>query len=324
MQGGTIIDASGLSAYDSENDGGNRLIARLFVLFQLMRPLQWVKNSIIYFALVFTVNEWKALEGFHQDLEMIALATGSFISFCLLSSAVYIINDITDASQDRIHPWKRYRPIASGRFSVIGAAVVGSILLILGLALAYILNLWLALVAITYVFLTIGYSFGLKRLPIIDVFTLSGGYVLRAAAGAVAISAPISPWLYIVTGLGAMLIGFGKRRAELELASSWEAAIQQRHVFRGYSIRLLDQLISVVATSTLVSYILYTFTANGVGANWMMISIPFVVYGLFRYLILIYHENVGERPGEELLMDRPLVMTVILWLTTVITILLFV
>ena len=288
-----------------------------------LRPRQWSKNLIVYFPLVFTMAD-RLAPGQPADLiEPLGLATAAFLLFSVLSSAAYLVNDLLDAPQDRVHPRKRSRPIASGQVrpgAAIGAAVI---LAIVGVSLSWVVRPWVGGVALAYLLLTLAYSFGLKHVAIIDVLTLSGGYVLRAVAGAVVIQVPASPWLYVVTGLGATLIGFGKRRNELVLAGADGSAGLQRQALEGYSVGLLDQLVAVVTPATLVSYILYTFTAEGLPENHtMMLTIPLVAYGLFRYLLLVYQRNVGEAPEDVLLTDGPTLVTVGLWLGAVVAILL--
>ena len=286
------------------------------------RPKQWTKNLIIYFAFFFTINQQWDLSQIGKTLDLLELTTAAFLLFCTLSGAAYLLNDIADRPLDRNHPRKRHRPIAAGKLSPQVASTVGGALTVGGLAFSFLLNPWFGAVALAYVLLTGAYSLMLKRLPIIDVLTLSGGYLLRAVAGAVVIEVPISPWLYVVTGLGALLIGLGKRRSEIVLAGPDGTAAQRREVLLEYSVGLLDQFIATVAPAILISYILYTFIAEGLPENHtMMLTIPFVLYGLFRYLYLLYHRNLGESPDEVLLTDAPLIATVTLWLITAISIL---
>ena len=287
-----------------------------------LRPLQWAKNSIVLFAFFFTIHEsWDPQET-GKALSLLATATAAFLLFCMLSSATYLVNDLLDAPQDRGHPLKRLRPIAAGRLSPALAASTALFLMAGGLALSFLLEPWFGAVALGYLLLTSVYSLALKHMTLLDVLALSGGYLLRAVAGAVVIQAPVSPWLYIVTGLGALLIGFGKRRNELVLAEGRGEAAQQRQALQGYSVPLLDQLISVVAPATLIAYILYTFTAENLPADHtMMLTIPFVAYGLFRYLYLVYQRNLGESPEELLLTDLPLIAAGLLWLLTVVAVL---
>lgn len=303
------------------------------------RPKQWTKNLIVYFAFLFTINQRWGPERWGESLGLLGLATASFALFCLLSGAVYLINDVVDVERDRRHPRKRHRPIAAGRVPLAAAAFAAAALTSASLALGFLLSPWFGAVALVYFLFTLAYSLRLKNEVLLDVLFLSAGYVLRAVAGAVVISVPISPWLYVVTSLGALLIGFGKRRNELVLGSAEgvaqeapdrdatpgepNASFQQREALREYSVRLLDQLIAVVAPSTLMAYILYTFTAPNLPSNHaMMLTIPLVLYGLFRYLYLIYHRNLGENPEDILFTDRPLVATVLLWLVAAASVLL--
>jgi 4-hydroxybenzoate polyprenyltransferase len=287
-----------------------------------LRPKQWPKNGIIYFALVFTLpGRWDPQQPL-DVLEPLGVTTAAFLLFCLLSSATYLVNDVVDAAQDRAHPLKQHRPIASGGLSAGVASVAAAAMMAGGAALSLLLTPWFGVVALLYLGLTLAYSLGLKRIPIVDVLALSAGYVLRAAAGAVVLDVPISPWLYMVTSLGAMLIGFGKRRNELVQSTSREGSGQQRRALEGYSVPLLDQLISAVTPATLISYILYTFTAENLPENHaMMLTIPFIAYGLFRYLLLVYQRNLGETPEDVLLTDRPIQATVVLWLATAVAVL---
>ena len=299
-----------------------RLAGLLSSLLAATRPRQWAKNGIIYVAFIFTVNQSWDPGAPRETLDLLLTSTAAFLLFCLLSGATYLVNDLLDLEADRNHPRKRDRAVASGRLPV-GAAVGGAIVLAAaGLALAFLLRPLFGVVAAAYIALTVAYSLGLKRHAIIDVMALSGGYILRAVAGAVAIAVPISPWLYVVTGLGALLIGFGKRRNELALAGDDGAAEGQRRVLRDYSVKVLDQLIAVVAPATLVAYILYSFSAPGLpDDHTMMLTIPLVAYGLFRYLYLVYHRNLGETPEEALLTDRPLLAATALWLVAALAIL---
>jgi 4-hydroxybenzoate polyprenyltransferase len=306
-------------------------VGTLIALVRATRPRQWTKNVLVYVAFFFTLNTRWGMEGLGQDLSLFGRVTLAFLLFCLLSAAVYLINDLVDLERDRRHPRKRLRPIAAGRVAVPLAAWTSALFVMVGLALSFLLSPWFGTVAAIYFLLTLAYSLTLKQTAIIDVLALSGGYVLRAVAGAVVIAVPISPWLYVLITLGALLIGFGKRRNELVLAASAAggnaqgevSAFQQREVLRDYSAPLLDQFIAVVTPSTLIAYILYTFTAENLPRNHaMMLTIPFVLYGLLRYLYLVYHRNMGESPEDVLLTDRPLIAAVGLWLVAAVVLLL--
>ncbi|MGD9092253.1 MAG: decaprenyl-phosphate phosphoribosyltransferase [Anaerolineales bacterium] len=276
-------------------------------LVRAMRPRQWVKNSVIFAGLVFdrqlTPGNWSAI-----------LRTSlGFIIFCLLSGIVYIINDIVDVEADRQHPDKKNRPIASGELPrpVAIAAVIVLILIIF--PVSYLLSPTFLLVALTYFLLNLAYSKWLKHIPILDVFAIALGFVLRVAAGVTLVHvARFSPWLYVVTTLGALYIGFGKRRAELALLAG--NANSHRRVLDGYTIPILDQYITIVSATTIVAYSLYTFSAPNLPDNHiMMLTIPFVLYGIFRYLYLIQVKHSGGAPEDVFLSDRPLQVSIILW-----------
>jgi 4-hydroxybenzoate polyprenyltransferase len=280
-------------------------------LLQAMRPRQWTKNIFVFAALVFD-RKLMVLPAFLHTL-------AGFIIFCLLSGVVYIINDIADVQSDRQHPEKRLRPIASGRLPVPVARLAAVILILIILPLSYLLSPGFALVAFAYLLNNLAYSKWIKHIPLLDVFSIALGFVLRVAAGVTLIQVErFSPWLYVVTTLFSLFIGFGKRRAELALLAG--EANAHRRVLDGYTIPLLDQYINIISGTTLIAYSLYTFSAPNLPANHaMMLTIPFVIYGLFRYLYLIQC-NHGGAPEEVVLTDRPLQATVALWGLTVITI----
>lgn len=289
-------------------------------LMQAMRPRQWVKNAIIYFAFIFTINERWDLSEWGESLELFGIATAAFLLFCFLSSATYLINDLIDAPQDRLHPLKRYRPIAAGLVSHRQAIGTALGVFIVGIGLSFLLEPWFGVIVLVYLLLTLSYSIKLKQVALVDVLVLSTGYVLRAVGGAVVIQVPISLWLYVVTSLGAMLIGFGKRRSEL--ASSEGMASLQRHVLNQYSKVLLNKLIILVSVGVFITYLAYTLTASNLPDNHTMVgTVPIMAFGLYRYLLLLYRNNAGETPEEMFLTDRPLLISVILWLTTVLVVL---
>ena len=284
-------------------------------LLSSMRPRQWTKNLIIYFAFFFTVNQGWQLDDLEGASRLFARTTLGFVLFCLTTSAVYLINDVLDADKDRHHPEKRHRPIAAGALPpalALGAAIV---LAAGSLALSVVLEPMFALVAVVYFAVMIAYSTYLKRVVIVDVLTISGGFVLRAVAGALILDVSISPWLYICTSLGALFLGFAKRLNEAVVTG--EDAGLQRETLDDYTPKFLEQLIAIVAPATLVSYILYTFTSENLpDNNAMMLTIPFVMYGLFRYLYLVHNRNLGESPEEILLTDKPLMLNIALWLVS--------
>lgn len=292
-------------------DPGFSAIAKSVVVAS--RPRQWSKNLIIFLAFLFTANEAWSSVGPAATLGLLVKTTIAFVVFTALTSAIYIVNDISDADLDRRHPKKSMRPIANGTLPVQVAAVIAALLLGTGLGLAFFFETLFGAVCLLYVASMIAYSFALKNIVLLDVFIIGAGFVLRAVAGAVVISVPISPWLYICTGLGALFLALSKRRAELAVAG--DAAHAQRTSLSRYTIVLLDQLIVVVATSAVIAYSLYTFTAQNLPQNHaMMITIPLVVFGLFRYLFLMHTTNLGEEPEEVIVKDAPLVAVVLLWL----------
>ena len=279
------------------------------------RPKQWTKNLLIFFALFFTANEAWELSEPTTGLSQLGKTTLAFLLFSALSSAVYLTNDVIDLQRDRLHPRKRYRPIASGLLPVPVAWSAAAVLTALSLSLSFLLEPLFGWVAVGYLALMVGYTLALKQLVLLDIFSISGGFVLRAVAGAAVLQVPVSPWLYTCTGLGALLIALGKRRSELSLAG--EAAGRQRGTLEWYTTSLLDQFIAVVAPSTLLAYTLYTFTAPNLPDNHaMMLTIPFVVYGLFRYMFLVHTRNLGETPEDIVMTDRPIVVSIVLWLAT--------
>jgi 4-hydroxybenzoate polyprenyltransferase len=282
-------------------------------LLVALRPRQWTKNGLLFIALAFTLNL--------QQPSLLLRTVVAFACFCVLSSAGYLLNDVVDVEADRAHPTKRRRPIAAGLVPVGVALGVGVVLVLAGLALSFLVNPLFGVLALAYVLLTAVYSTTLKHLVLLDIFGVAGGFVLRAAAGAVAIDVPISPWLYIATLLGALLIALGKRRTELETLGV-EAAVGHRRNLESYSIEFIDQLILVISSAALMTYALYTFSAENLPRNHsMMLTIPVVLYGLFRYLFLIRQGDVGGAPEELLFRDRPLLAAVAVWALLAVTLL---
>jgi 4-hydroxybenzoate polyprenyltransferase len=285
----------------------------LLALLRSMRPKQWPKNALVFVALIFDRQLTNPTAFLHT--------LAGFILFCLISSAVYLINDVMDIEADRNHPTKRLRPIASGKLPVPVARLAVGVILIAVLPLAYLLSPYFAAIVLVYFLLNLAYSMYLKHIPILDVFALASFYVLRVAAGVVLIQvARFSPWLYVFTTFLSLFLGVGKRRAELTLLA--EGANTHRKVLEGYSLPLLDQMIMIVVTVTIVTYSLYTFSAPNLPTNHtMMLTIPFVIYGVFRYLYLIQIEKSGGAPEDVLFTDRPLQVDIILWGFAVIVVL---
>jgi 4-hydroxybenzoate polyprenyltransferase len=284
----------------------------LSALIKTMRIRQWTKNGFIFFGLIFDKQLFM--------LEPFLRTAAGFSLFCLISSAVYLFNDIADVEADRNHPEKKYRPIASGKLPVRVALATGLLLAAFSLSLGYLLSPVFALIMTLYLAINMLYSRWLKHVSILDVLIISSGFVLRVAAGVALITVErFSPWLYMITILFSLYIGLGKRRAEMNLLA--QGASAHRKVFEGYTIPLLDQYITIVSGTTIVAYALYTFSAPNLPENHaMMLTIPFVVYGIFRYLQLIHVGNAAGSPDEVALKDRPLQLTVLLWGLAVIAI----
>lgn len=271
-----------------------------------MRPQQWVKNVLVLAPLLFA----------HQLFTGVALARAfaAFGLFCLVSSSIYLLNDLKDAAQDRRHPEKRLRPIAAGHLRV-SVAVAAMILLLLGaLTGAMVLSPAFAALLGVYWAMNYLYSTWLKHQVILDVFVIAGGFVLRVVGGGVAIGVPLSDWLLICTTLLALFLGFSKRRHELGILGA--EAVSHRHVLSEYSRTFLDMMIGVVTASTVMSYALYTVSEETVRkfhTRALLLTLPFVLYGIFRYLYLVYHRSEGGDPTQTLLSDRPTLINLVLW-----------
>jgi 4-hydroxybenzoate polyprenyltransferase len=295
--------------------------SRFAVLSQLryvllsMRPKQWTKSGIVFLALIFSVNQNWVPEHPSTWLNLVLRCALTAAAFSLVSGADYLVNDVRDRESDALHPTKRRRPIAAGLLAprtAIAWAVAVSVLAIGG---SFLIDWRTGLTLVAYLALMTGYSFYLKHEVILDVMTIAAGFVLRAVAGAYAINVPVSPWLYVVTALGALFLAITKRRAEAELLQ--EDATGHRSTLALYTPALLDQMTAMVTASTVIAYALYTFTAANLPANHaMMLTIPFVVYGIFRYLYLALTRNEGGSPEEVLLKDAPLMLTIVGWVVT--------
>ena len=282
-------------------------------LFISLRPRQWVKNLFVFAGLVFaqrlfTASVWPAI--------------GAFAIFCALSGAIYLLNDVADRDKDRLHPRKRERPIASGLLPVPLALGSALILVVGGLVAATALSPRFAAVALAYVGLLSVYSVVLKHVVIVDVLTVAVGFVLRAVGGALAIGVDISGWLLICTILIALFLALGKRRYEY-LTLEGEAA-RHRPILAEYSAGLLDQMIAVVTASTVTAYALYTMSPETVAkfhTPLLPATLPFVLYGIFRYLYLLYRRQLGGNPTDIVLRDRALLLNSLLWLAVVLVLL---
>jgi 4-hydroxybenzoate polyprenyltransferase len=281
-------------------------------LLKTMRPRQWTKNGFVFFALIFD-KQLFLLEPFLKTL-------AGFFLFCLISSSVYLFNDIADIEADRKHPEKKHRPLASGKLPIGVATTTAVILAVTALTLGYLLEPLLAAAVAVYFVINLLYSQWLKHVPILDVLIISAGFVLRVAGGVTLITVErFSPWLYVITVLFSLYLGFGKRRAEMSLLD--KGAGSHRKVLDGYTLPLLDQYITIVSGMTIVTYSLYSFSAENLPENHsMMLTIPFVVYGIFRYLQLIQTGHAAGSPEEVALKDRPLQATVLLWGVAVIAV----
>lgn len=279
-----------------------------------MRPQQWLKNLFVFAALVFSRQ--------FTDPAKIGLSLLAFIVFCLLSGAVYLINDIIDAEEDRAHHKKRNRPLAAGRLSIRKAVGAGVILVVLALVIAFAgVNPDLGWIALLYFLVMVAYSLLLKRVVILDVLVVAFGFVLRAMAGGIAIGVPISAWLYICTFLLALFLALCKRRHELVLLES--EAVRHRKILAEYSPYLLDQMIAVVTSSTVMAYALYTLHQRTIEevSDKLYYSLPFVIYGILRYLYLVHRKAKGGEPGKALVSDPPLLIGVLLWMLSIFIIL---
>jgi 4-hydroxybenzoate polyprenyltransferase len=287
----------------------------LIGIIKSLRIKQWIKNGFIFAGIIFDRQLF-----YYPAFLKTALG---FMIFCFLSSAVYFINDIFDIEADKQHPKKRYRPIASGIIPIKTAIGIALLLCTISLSSAYFLSINFFALCTLYFSMNLLYSKWLKHIPILDVMIIASGFVLRVGAGVSLIHVErFSPWLYVVTTLISLFIGFGKRRAELVLLS--EGANHHRIVFEGYSLPLLDQLITIVSSITLVSYSLYSFSAPNLPENHsMMLTIPFVLYGIFRYLYLIQADQAAGAPEELVLKDRPLQISILLYGISVVIIFYF-
>lgn len=281
-------------------------------LVRSMRPEQWTKNLIVFAALIFGHRLF--------DPAAVGLSLAAFLIFCALSSVGYILNDVVDRDLDRLHPFKKQRPIASGALSPRTAVMAASIIGVVALVAAALLRAEFAVVAATYVLLFSAYSRVLKHVVILDVLTIAIGFVLRAAGGAVVIPVPMSQWLLVCTILLALFLGLSKRRHELTLLAS--SATEHRPILEEYSPYLLDQMIGVVTASTLMAYIIYCTSPETIekfGTTRLVLTTPFPIYGIFRYLYLVHQRGAGT-PSDVLLTDKPLLACIVLWGLAVIAI----
>lgn len=300
----------------SRAPGTNNPVGIAKALLVSARPNQWYKNLVIYLAFFFTIDEAWSLSGdMGAALKMFGVITLAFLAFTAVAGAVYLLNDILDADSDRLHPRKRCRPIASGHLPMPAAWTGAALLAVIGMSGAFALEPLFGTICGVYVAANVAYSLLLKHIVLVDVFIISGGMVLRAVAGAAIMQVPISPWLYLCTALAALLLALIKRRSQLVAAG--EDAASQRPALSSYSAESLSQLVIITATASLIAYSLYTFTAPNLPSNnAMMLTIPFVAFGLFRYIILSARSDAGEDPEHLLLGDKPLLAALTLWLAS--------
>lgn len=279
-------------------------------LIQILRPSQWTKNGVVFAALIFAKHLFV--------LDQLLVVMGGFWCFCLVASGCYVMNDLRDCERDRQHPLKSLRPLPSGRISQPVAIVLSLALMLAGLAGAAMLHTGFAGLVFGYALLQVAYTFALKDIVILDVMSIATGFVIRAVAGGVIIAVPVSQWLVICTFLGALFLGFCKRRHELVLLEG--RAIEHRATLREYSPYFLDQMISVVTASTVVAYAIYTASPEvreKLGTENLYLTIPFVLFGIFRYLYLVHQREEGGNPTQVLLTDRPIIACVGLWIAAV-------
>ncbi len=293
-------------------------MTKIKIIIEAMRVKAWTKNFFVFAALLFG-KVW-SLRAFEETL----LAT---LGFGLVASTIYLVNDIVDKDKDKVHPEKRLRPIASGRLSVKSAIITASFLGITTITISWIYAPWLALVYSLYLIKQLGYSFGLKNVVILDCILIALGFVLRALAGVAVLYdsgelITLSPWLVICTFFLASLLAFAKRRHELSFLS--DKASTHRKNLKEYTTPLLDQIIGITASASILGYSIYTVSERTVEnvSPFLWITIPFVAYGVFRYLFIVYSQGEGGSPDKVLLKDTPLKINILLWIITVATILL--
>lgn len=281
---------------------------------RLVRPEQWIKNTILFAPLVFSQRVFVLVD--------ILTTFAAFLLFCLASSAVYVINDILDRELDRNHPTKRNRPLASGILSLNKALLIGISFMFLSLLGSYLLDHIFTLIVSAYLFINLMYSLYFKKIVLLDVMAVAAGFVLRAVGGAEAINVPISPWLIVCTSLLALLISFGKRRHEVVTLGG--ESVRHRPILSEYKPYFLDQMMSVVTASTVITYCLYTISPEvqeKLHTPYLPFTIPFVLYGIFRYLYLIHQKESGGNPTKDILTDKALLINIGFWTLTVMVIL---
>lgn len=275
----------------------------VYELLKLLRPKQWTKNVLVFAALVFSKNLF--------NLELILKNILGFVLLCLAASCVYIINDTVDREKDRQHPKKCKRPIASGTISVPQAMLTLAVLMAVSFGGAAYLDMRFFLVILAYFIMNIAYSFYLKNIPIVDMMCIALGFVLRALAGGALISSEVSPWLVVCTFLLALFLAIHKRKTEIQKIAN--GSISSRKVLQFYTAEMLRDMSSAIDSSTIMAYSLYTFSSGNGNSFLLMCTIPFVIYGLFRYQYIIHSSDLAETPEMALLKDKPLLVDILLW-----------
>lgn len=293
---------------DERNNLGNSMIGNIKDIMVSMRPRQWTKNGFVFAGLIFSKSFFKP--------DSVLRAVIAFFLFSLVSGSLYIFNDVIDRDKDLHHPVKCKRPIASGRLHIAGAMIAALLIIIVSLSASYCLDAKLFLILLAYSVLVFAYSIKLKNIVILDVIILSMGFVLRTAGGAVVIGVWISPWLILCTTLLALFLALMKRKNELRVLA--DGAANHRKILQEYTPEMIDRMLSVVTSTTLMSYSLYTFSAGK--SSYMMLTIPFVLYGIFRYQYLASAKEMGGSPELVLLQDKPLLVDLILWVAACVVI----
>ncbi len=278
------------------------VVQKLMAYIKLLRPKQWIKNLFVVAPLIFA----KHIFEYNYMIRVLA----AFVLFCCISSSVYVLNDIIDCEKDRLHPKKKNRPIASGIISKIEGGIVIAILLPLVLFVSFYMDIYFGLAVLLYFLNNLLYSFKIKHMVILDVMSIAVGFLLRVIGGALVIRVYISPWILLCTLLLSLFLGFSKRRNELVVLAN--GAENHRKILEEYSLEFIDNMLSIVTASTVMAYSLYTFSTNSGNYN-MMLTIPFVLYGIFRYQYIIYKKKEGGSPEETVLSDIPLIVSIVLW-----------
>jgi len=288
-------------------------MSQLQALIIAIRPYQWVKNILVFAGLVFSLSV--------LNWTKVSLTVGAFLVFCAISSSIYLLNDLRDINEDRKHPFKKNRPLPSGKLNLNLARITMIILMILAFGFSYYINSIFTIIILTYCILNIGYSMGLKKVVILDVMIVSIGFLLRAVAGAIVIQVEVSHWLFLCSILLALLITFGKRRHEIYLLNT--NAGDHRKSLKEYSLPFLDVMMTISGACCIIAYALYTMsdeTITRFGTDWLLYTTPFVMFGIFRYFYLIQIKSQGGDPTKMLLKDVPTIINGVLWIATIFTV----